>query len=499
MNRDKPSWYERARKGPFASDPFDERLRQAIKQKTAGKRDSGRRTSVAATWLVGAATVLLAVLIVARLQDAMPFKGPGGSQPIVSPGIGDIGNHVAVLRAEGTSEAGKLQVVAPNGEKQETLGAASCVGQETDFEFQGSYQVVYAKEGENGTVIAELPDLTFIQPSADTVRMTKLSFADADVFLLVPQYADCHGLSFYAYAVDKKNGEAFPLTFRMADGTESETSYYPPGQQPAIRDGQLVLPSSEGPGGETAEGPQDRIFDLNLAEKALVQTPAAKAGDAGGDSGTQALTRSFVFSGQTYTISYPNQDAEYYIYAAETDKGIVWAPAPPLGGVDQDLSIHPTEPYTLYLSEKKGGALTAENAVKLYTLPLKDGKSDVFLSGLYQAGDDIVYSTYSRQPGMNQPEREQLWALGLDAPTQARHLLDFHSSGGFLFEMGIEPQEGDVVTISKAPDGNDGYITDANLFRIKEGTKEKLTSYQEDEKGIRYEKNGKMYTAVSVQ
>ncbi|WP_221469199.1 hypothetical protein [Cohnella nanjingensis] len=275
-----------------------------------------------ATWLVGAAAVLLAVFIVVRLQDAVP-SAPSGNHPVVGAGTEGSGKNegisAAVVRAEGTAETGKLQVVPLNGEKQETLGAASCMGKETDMQFQGSYRVVYTRGKESGVVIDELPEMTFIQPSADIVQMTKLAFADADVFLLVPQYADCHGLNFYAYAVDKNGGEAFPLSFRMADGTESNASYYPPGELPAVRDGQLVLPSGEGPGGETANGPQDRIFDLNLSEKALVQSPAAMAGDVTGDSGKKALTRSFVFSGQTYTIPYPGDYAEYFVHAAEAN------------------------------------------------------------------------------------------------------------------------------------------------------------------------------------
>jgi hypothetical protein len=149
------------------------------------------------------------------------------------------------------------------------------MGNETDMRFEGDYQVVYEQGNGKQTVIASLPGMTFIQPSADTIQMTKMQFAEADVFLLIPQYADCHGLTLYAYAIAKNSGEAFPLSFQMADGTLSGTSYYPPGKLPAVHNGQLVLPSSEGPGGESGEVPKERNFMLDLSAKAFIQTPAA--------------------------------------------------------------------------------------------------------------------------------------------------------------------------------------------------------------------------------
>jgi hypothetical protein len=275
MNHDKPSWYERARKGPFVREKFDEGQGKKIERRITNQRDPRSRTNAAATLFAGAAVLLLAVFIVLRLQGTMP-NGFAGNRTSVGTGSGGIaanGEHQTVIRAEGSTETGKLRVVPQSEEKSEALGAPSCMGNVTDMRFEGDYRVVYEQENGKQTVIASLPGMTFIQPSADTVQMTKLQFAEADVFLLVPQYADCHGITLYAYAIAKNSGAAFPLSFQMTDGTLSDTSYYPPGRLPAVHNGQLVLPTSIGPGGETANGPQDRIFTLDLAAKAFVQTP----------------------------------------------------------------------------------------------------------------------------------------------------------------------------------------------------------------------------------
>lgn len=160
---------------------------------------------------------------------------------------------------------------------------------------------------------------------------------------------------------------------------------------------------------------------------------------------------------------------------------------------------HPSgRAFSLYLSDKTGGDLKAAGAKKLYTLPLMDGQSHVYLSGLYGAGKYVVYTTYSKQPGMNQPAREQLWALGTEVPAEARPLLDYHASGGSLFTMGIQSEEGDIVTIARTPNGDGDYDVEANLFRIENGTQERLTSFEQNEKGIRYVKDGRTLTAAVV-
>lgn len=290
MKEDKPDWYERAGNGPFDREAFDEGIRETIERKVAGKRRSAKRGRAALTF-AGAAAALLAVLLLARYQIDWPgpsgANGPSAGSPAPSSPLAS--SSAAVVRAEGKTKSGRLQVVPVGAEKQEKLGAPSCIGTVTDVRFEGDYRVVYAGVDGSERVIAELPALTFVQPTAKKVPMMKMTFPEAEVFLLAPQYADCRAIAFYAYAVDN-SGQAFPLSFQSGDGTAADISYYPPGRLPSVRDGLLVLPSSEGPGGETAAGPQDRTFTLDLSTKALVQTSTrGKGSDTGtGSSGADA-------------------------------------------------------------------------------------------------------------------------------------------------------------------------------------------------------------------
>ncbi|GGD85873.1 hypothetical protein [Paenibacillus nasutitermitis] len=267
----KPQWYERGRNGPFEGEPFDAGMRQQVRQRIKKRHEisSGKRR-MPVYMLSAAAVVLLVVGLWISFLDKSPITSPTDSSAIGSGGGQDGQQQLQpVIRAEGAADNGRLLIVPDGEETQDVLGAPSCYGLETDISFKGNYRVVYETHGKQNT-IAALADLNFIQPSAGTAALTRLQFPEADVFLLIPQYRDCHGISFYAYAVAKDGGEAFPLTF-STDGTQSDTSYYAPDQAPGVDDGRLVLPSTEGPGGETAEGPQDRIFTLDLTARSFVQ------------------------------------------------------------------------------------------------------------------------------------------------------------------------------------------------------------------------------------
>lgn len=519
MSQERPDWYKRAEHGPFAGMPFDGRLRREVERKIAGtsgqplkRRTYGKTVGLAASALLALCVVLLFV----RMQ-ASPADDPSGGEAPTT-GVNDIAdgdgasrtdavlvNPAGTVRAEGTAESGKLQVVARDEESRTTLGAPSCLGVETDRQYQGNYNVVYDDNGKQ-SVVADLGNRTFIQPKDGVVEMSKLSFPDADVFLLVPAYKDCHGLELYAFSVARDGSGAALLEFQTADGTKAVNSYYRPDDQPSVKDGLLVLPSSEGPGGETPGGPQDRTFKLDLSTKAFVQVQPNGA-EAEGKPGS-----TFTFGGRDYKIAYSGKNQEYLVHAAELEQGIVWSPAPKMAGSDsaQELNVHPAEPFVLYLNatipKGKSGfddasaftALAPDNSKKLFTLPLRDGDNYVYLSGLYGAGKYIVYSTYSRKPGMNQPYREQLWALDSTNPEEAKPILDYHSTGGYLFSLGIEKNEGDVVTVVSTPDGDGNYKREALVYNLKTGKSSVPDAYSELESGIRYEIGGHTLVAAAV-
>ncbi|MFB9273777.1 hypothetical protein [Cohnella cellulosilytica] len=267
----KPDWYAEAGEGPFGRQAPGLEDMAAVEKRIADRASRRRRRNrlIASASAMAILAVLASTLLI---RGAWPPAAPLSSEnaePTADPDI---------VRAIGETDGGRI-IVTPDAsvpEKREALGAASCYGVDTDVRTEGSYKAIYETD-ESREVIASLPDLSFIQPSEEPAPMLRLTFPDADVFLLVPQYRDCHALTFYAFAVEKNGGAAYPLAFVTADGT-LDNSYYMPGDEPEIRDGRLVLSTTEGPGGETPEGGQARLFRLDLASRTFIQ--AAASGNA---------------------------------------------------------------------------------------------------------------------------------------------------------------------------------------------------------------------------
>ena len=173
-----------------------------------------------------------------------------------------------VIRAKGIAGQGVLFVIPKGEETIEPLGAPSLFGKEEDLVFKADYTVLY-KHGEQEETVAKLKDQTFIQPVNEPVVMQKLSLGDKYILILTPRYQDGHGMEFYAFVVDHGKEEAYQASFQVDDQT-SLMSYYKPGTQPVVQNDLLVLQSVEGPGGETPEGPPDRIFRLDTVNRVFV-------------------------------------------------------------------------------------------------------------------------------------------------------------------------------------------------------------------------------------
>lgn len=146
------------------------------------------------------------------------------------------------IRAVGSSGAGQFQLrpVKSGDESVQTLGAPSCLGQETDAHFFGDYELFFHRPSGEETVVQSFEQLEMIWKGNDTLEFRQLEFADMELFLFLPRYTDCHALEFYAYGVDKATGEASNYTFR--DG-ENDLPYWTtsPQELPKVEDGMLVV------------------------------------------------------------------------------------------------------------------------------------------------------------------------------------------------------------------------------------------------------------------
>lgn len=209
------------------------------------------------------------------IAEPAPEDGPGwphSQQPEIPPGNDDPSVPSTLpapnegKRAIGYSALGTLELIPKHGgdEKIMLLEASSCLGQEADLYYKGNYGLYLHLS--NGKVfhIAELAPLEIIQRTDAPIVMQKFDLPGKELFLLVPRYTDCHGLEFYAFGIDRDNGEAAMFTFEQVatvvheDGTErierNDWKYWTisPVVEPIIEDGLLIVEGGRGAGQDGA-------------------------------------------------------------------------------------------------------------------------------------------------------------------------------------------------------------------------------------------------------
>jgi len=259
MSEDKPDWYSRAKKAPFSDEKFTSEMKKNVHRSVIFTDSKPKRRKYLQVGLAGG-FMLLIILLAFQLPFGSQEQERAGTMPPY---------REETIRAQGVTDEGRLNVIAVGQEKITTLGAPSCFGIETDRSFTGNYSVQYStNQGTNE--VTTLEGLTFIQPTSAPVDMIRLPFQDADVFILAPQYRDCHGIQIYAFAVEHETGKAVQLRFQD-ESLASYFSYYRPGTVPEVKENKLVLQSTEGPGGEGApDYVSERRYQLDLTQNALV-------------------------------------------------------------------------------------------------------------------------------------------------------------------------------------------------------------------------------------
>jgi len=157
------------------------------------------------------------------------------------------------IRAIGSSSAGQFQLrpVKSGDESVQTLGAPSCLGQETDVRLFGDYELFFRRPSGEETLVQSFGQLEMIWQRNETIEFRQLDFPEIELFVFLPRYADCHALEFYAYGVDKATGEATNYTFwdSKRDLPVWATS---PEKLPEVLDGKLVVEGGRGAGQDGA-------------------------------------------------------------------------------------------------------------------------------------------------------------------------------------------------------------------------------------------------------
>ncbi|TVY01169.1 hypothetical protein [Cohnella terricola] len=147
------------------------------------------------------------------VAEAPPTDPPPADDPPAEPDL-PIPNEG--VRAVGDASSGQFQLRPRKDgeEKIQMLGAPSCLGQETDVQLLGDYDLFLVRPSGEETLVQRFEQLEMIRRGNDAAEFTKLDFPNIEMFLFFPRYTDCHGLEFYAYGIDKVTGEASNYTFR---------------------------------------------------------------------------------------------------------------------------------------------------------------------------------------------------------------------------------------------------------------------------------------------
>lgn len=179
----------------------------------------------------------------------------------------DSASSTPSIRAETDLEEGKILMISGDREERGHLIVPSVLGAEGDQTFQSNYKIVYRK-GNNDEVLLELPAFLYVQPTDKIIPFDKVSFKEADIFLLTPQYRTGHGLEAYVFATDKQNGNVFPIEIRKGK-TTSKMLLYSELNSPFNQNEQLVVYPPIGAG--TPEQDTKEIhFKLDLRNKQLI-------------------------------------------------------------------------------------------------------------------------------------------------------------------------------------------------------------------------------------
>lgn len=174
-------------------------------------------------------------------------------------------NDKGTIRARAATERGELLMISSGPEERGHLNVSSNYGLEGEQTYQADYSIVYREDNQDQELWT-LPAFLFVQPSDRLLNFDKISFKDADVYLLTPQYKSGHGLVAYAFAINKLSGEAFPLFFALNDASSQVNLVYSELQPaPANDNERLIVYPPVGAGGDPE--PEPHVYELDLDKR----------------------------------------------------------------------------------------------------------------------------------------------------------------------------------------------------------------------------------------
>jgi hypothetical protein len=180
----------------------------------------------------------------------------------------DAVNEDKSIRAEQQTEQGTLLMISNGREELGHLVISSTMGQEGDQTFQSNYSIIF-RQGDQEKVLIELPNYLFFRPSSKKLSFEKLSFKEADVYILSPQYQTGHGVEGYIFAINKQSEDVFPLEIVKKNQVSNTLLYSEAEPLPSVENDTLVVHPPVG-AGTPEEDAKDIFYKLELNNKRLV-------------------------------------------------------------------------------------------------------------------------------------------------------------------------------------------------------------------------------------
>ncbi|WP_155987730.1 hypothetical protein [Gorillibacterium massiliense] len=222
-----------------------------------------------------------------------------------------------------------------------------------------------------------------------------------------------------------------------------------------------------------------KIFFVSLFSVLILTTACGSSGSSsnGGNKESSAPVENRVtlsINEKNYTFPSRSESTNRYVKAVPTADGIVWSPAPEMENTSSIADIRPVEPFEIYYSHASDLKIDKINSRKIYTLPLQKDGAEVFLENLYSVHQYILFTTYTKKPGMVQAIENQLFYITPD-DAEAKLITSFHESGGYLFDFNINDQN-TVKYTQSSPNADGGYDEASFVFHLDTGINEPISA-----------------------
>ncbi|MGO4543046.1 hypothetical protein [Paenibacillus sp. 2TAB19] len=162
------------------------------------------------------------------------------------PVIAESAEFAGAPRAVGQGEYGELHVLplTEDGGVTESLGAPSCLGEETDYISSGDYDVVFKRTDGTETSVGSLSDTQIVSEggSDQPRKLGSLASEGVELYYFQPIQNKCRADAVYVYVVSED--DAYQASFEV-EGQLLDQFSLAPESEPYIEAGQLVLESTE--------------------------------------------------------------------------------------------------------------------------------------------------------------------------------------------------------------------------------------------------------------